>query len=861
MATTQESYRLGSRLPRYTTKLTAFASGMYLTNQMMPEGYAKAMINYDIDDTGTCIRPRRGREKMQVINTDSDVLGPVSLTDYIYAYNKEETEVTEVKDLVMSYGIYTKLKDLVGTGMSDYDRPIYVSYMDKILDTNVYSLDENNQYIVVQPGEITETASKEFWAVDYNKDTENFDLINNEDIGYVTARTITNAYAFDKAIDTDIGRPVGCVLSNELIAFTGGKLQFKEYSANPERNELINFTNPVLTKFILSKKDEGYSIKRKTIDIRKLNPIEATTGGYNILSSTPYIFEDEQGGAINILGIIPYKDENATEPIFSPKIGEAIKLRIYYQYPTAEADIKYKIEILDLTNDKSEWEVLEDFKNSFKAGKPLYYGIVPKYSQFLFRVTLRTGDDTTTDVPYFRQITCGDSVYDSLQSKTFDLSTCKGMFSWKGCVGVYGVDNALDTIFFSAVEDPSYFPYPNNIMSFDNEILAVHNYLDNIIVVTVDSIWLVVAGTTLQASAQKRILTNIYIPEIDAINLTVLKDQIFFKTDTQFYVLKPNKYTSDATDLKNYINSTAIANYTKDFTVETVRLLNEVYPSLWQDETKKERTTIKFKDFKVFDTRSIIKDEEVHYIYKIEPMLENGKIYSKLDLHLVYNTLTRSWRMYFTPVGDANTNYNPVMYRSKQSGSFYEFFTHSKEAGSSIVISKQTYDIVDDNLTNDTWNLTKDYNNYPYLDTGNVALDDTFTKRFREVQFNLLNVGPLTINFFVNFKVDGADKVDATNYLMQHITDKEDVDYGKIYITPIEQENMSLYGLTSLAEDLTESDHWCLDLSKFPDLSVTTVRFELQGRGRRGSIQLLNTSLQRYELSELIWVYRLMNAR
>ena len=85
MATTQEFYRLGSRLPRYTTKLSTFANGMYLTNQIIPEGYAKIMANYDIDDTGSCIRPRRGREQIQVLDYDSEALGPASLTDYVYA--------------------------------------------------------------------------------------------------------------------------------------------------------------------------------------------------------------------------------------------------------------------------------------------------------------------------------------------------------------------------------------------------------------------------------------------------------------------------------------------------------------------------------------------------------------------------------------------------------------------------------------------------------------------------------------------------------------------------------------------------------------------------------------------------------
>ena len=66
---------------------------MYLTNQIIPEGYAKIIANYDIDDTGSCIRPRRGREQIQVLDYDSEALGPASLTDYVYAYKEDESEV------------------------------------------------------------------------------------------------------------------------------------------------------------------------------------------------------------------------------------------------------------------------------------------------------------------------------------------------------------------------------------------------------------------------------------------------------------------------------------------------------------------------------------------------------------------------------------------------------------------------------------------------------------------------------------------------------------------------------------------------------------------------------------------------
>ena len=83
MATTSESYKIVGRQPRYTTKLSAFASGMYLTKQVIPEGYARVMVNYDIDDTGSNIKPRPGRKKLQTFNYDSPRLGGVNLVYYI----------------------------------------------------------------------------------------------------------------------------------------------------------------------------------------------------------------------------------------------------------------------------------------------------------------------------------------------------------------------------------------------------------------------------------------------------------------------------------------------------------------------------------------------------------------------------------------------------------------------------------------------------------------------------------------------------------------------------------------------------------------------------------------------------------
>ena len=889
MAMTQEFYRLGGRLPRYTTKLNAFSNGMYETQQMIPEGYAKSMVNYDIDDTGTCIRPRAGRELIQTIPFDSKVLGPASITDYIYAYNTDETEVTSLKDIVLSYGLYTKLDTLVSVDAAKDTRPIYVASMTREVDESLYDAGDRGDWILRQEGAKYTELYGEFWGLSYDKDEEHFDKLDNQDVGYVIARTVDNAYAFDKPFVNSVGRPIGALVNNELVTFCGPKFIVKDFPNTPNRSELLNFGKPELSKLILVETPNGTVVRRRPITPQVLNPLEAGSSGYNVLLADPYTFENEEGGSLSGLGVLLYAEtDGKLNTVLAAKVGQTVTCRAYYQYAKAGDSIKYKMEVLDLTNTNSEWEVVKDFGDAISAGPTNYIDqeYVIKYTRFVVMFTLRKGDDTTTDATDISPpITANtDNKYTKYENQTYDLTTGTGMISWQGCVGVYGVESAKDTIFFSDVENPSYFPFPYNIIQFDNEILAVHNYLDYLLVVTVDSIWLVTGNTTISTSTQKRILANIHIPEIDAINLVVLKDQIFFKTDSQFYVLKPNQYTSDATDLKNYVNSTAIANFTQTFTNSVVELLNKVYVLTWQRLTAEARKQIRFEDFKVYDTHSVVKDSEVHYIYKIKPILTGGIELDYLNMHLVYNTLTRSWRMYLVAIGNESVNYNPILYKNKQSGVFCEFLPRSNAEGvSKLYIVKQTRSAVTDDIVDEDWNLTSEYNNYPYLDTGNVALDDTFTKRFREVQFNLYNMEQETIRFFSDFKLDGRERIHATSYELQHITDVNDPDYGVIYVTPVENTNVDAqtasdvnsdkYGVIVMAPiahtnvDLqgstvtTEDDGWSIDLSKFPELSMTTVRFTLQGRGRRGSLQLLNTSLKRYELSNMNWVYRTMSAR
>ena len=859
MATTQETYRLGTRYPRYTTKLNAFNAGMYLTNQVEPEGYVKRMVNYDIDATGSHIRPRKGRKVVQDIDPiqlrTNYSLGLPILTDYLYNYDAGVIDnVTDdtVPALVKPYNV---------TNVSDV-----------LLD------DMGNGYL-------------------YDSVNSNFEIIVNRDLSPTKIKSYfydDSPLVFDKTMFHSYSNYLHTVTSNELYAI---KEDGETGTLGIQKIILGNFWDS-------SKEQISYFTKTEPLELKRLNPTEGANTGFNMLLEKPYIFEDEPGGTLNITGVVKYDaDDTVYEiPKLTAELGEELKLRVYYQYEKNKT-ITYKVEMLNLDSLEGTYTTLMKDK-TLTAGSPWVFNFTPKFANTQLKITAQNKDETASENVFYLAIYCNVNALKEYELRKINLLDCKGMISWFSYTGVYGVKEAPDTIFFSDIENPGYFPFPNNAIKFDNVILAVHNYLDYLLVITVDSIYLVSIGTSIMTSIQKKVMSNIFIPELDAVNLVVLKDQIFFKDATQFYVLKPNNYTSDATDLKNYVISTAIDNYTKNFTVETVKLLNEVYRTTCQRLTAQYKHEVCIEDFDLLRLRSDIMDEEVHYIYTIRPIYSNDEQVLKIgkyeitstniDLHLIYNTLTRAWRIYLKPLGDNNYNTedssimgalnSDLLWRNKSTGEYYEFFfvhdanKYSEEDAkfaynmtyNTIKVIKITDESSTDNFTYVTGDeivkLSEHYDNYNYIDTGIIAIEDVFTKRWREVQFNILNSEPTMIPFYSSFILDGVERVHSTHYQLQHITDPEDPEYGKIYITPSEIDNLEvgnvlLHGTSTLAGEATDTDYWALDLSQFPELTMVTVRFSLQGRGRHASLKLLNTSLKRYELADINWVYRMMSAR
>lgn len=930
MAKTQKYYRFKGRNPRYTTKLSSFANGMYLSEQQIPEGYAKALVNLDIDDTGNHVRPRYGKSpKFSYYWSGTPCAGAAHLADYLYGYVTDGTSIeTIIADIYMSFGVGVLPEECIPgaeTFQDAYKKPVFVCAE----KNEIY---RNGTHISTSYGQPSWGCKR------WDKETD--DPVNYEyvignyyylpinidpDIGFITAREFKEPQAFGIPVlggvdrvyqneqsiwkSTDVLRPIFTVMNNELYAFVGGPLTYEKHLDDPSQNRMTGFNKPALAKLRLTRDyisyadSYRYNLTPEFIEPRVITPGQAYAMGFNYLLDNPYHFEDKVTGNLTILGALPYDtSSDYSTPKLKLNIGEPVKYRIYYTYPTGTHSVKVKVELLDnALGATANLEVLQDFTDSpvYNVGDVITYIHTPNTESAILRFTLRMDDNTATDVSAVAPVdTTANSDISDADYITPDLTTAKGMFSWQNCLGLYGIEGLEDTLIFSDTEQPDYFPMPYNKITFDNKVLAVHNYLSNLIVVTVDGVWLVTAGSSIQASTKKRVLTNVFIPELDAYNLITYKDQIFFKTDTQFYSLKPNAYTSDATDLKNYINSVAISNLTKDFKGQVLELLNEVYKDIRQDvitqyvDDQKKTTSVRdrfFTDINIGDSFVALRNEDIHYMYKCSPVwLEDGVQTSYGDtllIHLVYNTTTRAWRLYLESCGSITSKgyaseYYPVWHRDKQTGDYYEAhpirpndYLDVETPFAGICLIKQDYDRVDDKIyipdsidesrVLPGIDLGSIYVNYTYIDTGVLAIEDALTKRWREVQFNIHNTEHAKLKFKTDFLLDGVKRIDHTHYNMFHVTDPEDVNYGVAFLTLTETdtENMFVYGdtVTQISEPF--NDEWELDLTKFPDLSTVTVRFELHGRGRRPRLKLLNTTFGHYELADINWVYRIMNAR
>lgn len=550
----------------------------------------------------------------------------------------------------------------------------------------------------------------------------------------------------------------------------------------------------------------------------------------------------------------------------------------------------------------ADWDTLYD--DTFKLSE--YYGSHGEYAPFLYTTTLpndevmvrllitdpndivsglETGEEYVLSTNTIGLSLVSDELANTLNltAKNFNLGECTGMCEWEQRLVLWGVPGALNTLFISSVNNPTFFPYPNNIDIFTDPIIAVHNYGNELLVLTTSELYRLIWDTATDTWTHRLVQQNLHITESDTYLSCVIKNMFFFKSRDYYYMMVP-KITS-ASSVRGDVSiapiSKTIEGLLDNFHTEIYNLAKVIVDDYNLDDF----TNRLVNYFSYVDNTRVI----VNYVYDLRvPAIDEETPYATehntdskyLYVQLIYDTEARTWSMKMFEAAH-------MLYASHSDAIQQDHFIDITPALDGNQLTLQYYKFVntaDDTIqyiteTGAAQAVTRKFRNYQYLDTGNREINTDLKKRFREFQFKIKNVTNNSLGFYTAFLVDGSLRRDLQKYRPRLITDDAGATYVIVEreldpssmsynVTRIERVVISERMLQDSGEltpttlaDSEDPDRWVLDQSAFQGRTITKVRMPLSGKGLAPRAILLSTNELDYTLFGHLWVYRTMHSR
>ncbi len=679
---------------------------------------------------------------------------------------------------------------------------------------------------------------------------------------------------------------LGCTLLNTFIGIgSEGLYKYNVVEDIPTDNIMLEHINPMVP-------DAAFAVQY----------------GYNMLCDDPYVFtNDGTGGAVEFQGLVPYKYRPQASSPFGDarfpltvetnyKQGEAVLFQLYYKYddsaaPTA-ADFKFEIRI----GDADEWKPITggNVKYAPNEGALQHIGVLIQIpaERFQIRVFYKENDPTQCFNIYSFSGGAEEDGATKIDTPNYDLKTAQGIFSWKRRVGLYGVKGAPNLIFLSDIDNPTYFPYPNNIIEYDSPVLKVVNFLDDIMVFTTDGIYQTELGTDGNSYITKQTVGNIHLTMSDMYSIQTIKNMLFYKAGNRYYMLVPSTKYTTLNQLQVAPISAPINYLLDNFEIEFRKILHAMYGS-WEN-AKMEDGNISYLDtFVTTDTTrceliptvysSFVDGDVVKLNYGFR--LNGPAIH---DVHIIYtlmyDTLHKVWLSDIVELGTLEVL---NMYRKSILGTSQYILTNVMQMSNEDETIENTPELTVAILQEDV-NTLKDYSinsfvkHFPvrqFLDTGFRDINSAWKKRFREIQIKLTaNSRHYTLpeNVLVQqteaykalylnpkFKIDNDLRNDGDIYYLSR--DEE----TSTYFLSAKEFYLVAKGDAHLEHELdidyypgAEQDlFFKLDEESLTDATTNIVRFKVTGKGRCPRIQLNVHTEVPYELHNVAWVFRNMNAR
>lgn len=840
----------------------SFAKGMKYSNNPLSEGYVKTLINYQLANDGLTIKPRPGY--VQIANNIATFTIDESTQDFcVYFTENLLVSTHDDADAILC--------------RATLSGPLFVS------DSLSQALSKSLQLFDVRNANITILYNGKY-ITGANEVFEHFQMIGNADVWYLAMQNTPT-----KIHDCDLNIAHSRNGIHSIMDNCAYVPLVHQVVSQDEPSYIVRHLARLILRFNEDKTSFSWWIEE--LDAKNVTAVQAVNYGYNMLHQDPYSFSSSShaGEGLILDGILPYDADNHL--LTSARAGAEIIFRLIYRYP--ESDVtggeKYAVRwsIQDLTSDSEPVIVrdyTEDLVEPWNPGDTIAVRTTQTtYKRFILTASVYKVSDIeaqkaaggfeakpygTITLAYYYLTNDKGTAMQNVNTAKYDLATAQGMCTWQQRLVLWGVTGAKNVLWVSEVNDPSWFPYPNNCEIFPDDIVSCIKYKTDLLVFTRSALYKIALqsdGLTYTTTCvQERLVME---PE-DVSSIIPVQNMIFFKNGNAYFMIVPVS-TSTTGDLQLAPISRPIEALFTDFKTNVVNLLesivkptsfnyyivNEDGIRLMDDEDHALYLKLledEIVTFKLHDWWCLLENRTLRIYYKFQ--MHVGTKVTYLDVIFNYDTITRAWTMSMVN----STRYRITHYISSVTAEtvFVQpvLSTHNTVSLNLIQGSSDTtIDSFDIDYDQEGWNET-----LQYLDTGFRDLDTDIKKRFRQVQFRVNNLCSETLKFYTSFAVDNDVRKNYCNFETTEITDPDADDYGAIYVDAVLEEPDLVWGTYEQKEYCTE---WELDTSRFPNTNTAQVRFNVSGKGNLCRFELRSYNDKQYEISSIAWVYRPMYAR
>lgn len=841
------SYKSNARTPRTAVIEEDYRSGISYTDSPLDGAFVKMLLNFDYKDDGTVMLPRGGMQAVATVPVPKNASG--------WAVHPFTAFTSNVDIAVPVNGITDYRTQCFMTSASNGTPYAPVGYSP---DRRAVAYPNSATSLFVQDPStdqfVLSTLSETLPGIPGTVAQGNFSYIGE---GYKAAN---NVHGFNLST---IGprAPISAVLNNVPYVI------YSDSAVNP----------PLKLGKIQIVKD-GNTIKHRCAPVTpmKLSVKEVLSSGYNMLLPEPYSFSNTSAAGWSIDGILPYTVVPAgqtKELLLTARPGQKVNFEVFYQYKT-EADTKLRVkwEISSAENSNA-WQVLQTEKATaaddesgaaispdYTPGDAVSIDVEPTLNQFQVRVSFYLKKGTVIDtkptkvmvMPIYKLVSDVNANTTNMKPAKYSIATASGIVNWKQRLVAWGVSGAENVLFASDVNNPTYFPYPNNIDIFDENIIHAVPYMDNLLVFTKTRIYMVTLMEDGIGFIKTLVQDRLNIATTDKYVIQVIKNMIFFKSANYYYMIVP-KLNSIKGELIIAPVSKPITYLLDNFPTAVREIINTVYFA----------TVPKDYDLNLVNYYNYVDNTLLRNVYTFEmKAVAGGEAFETFNFSFIlnYDTTQRSWTTYCyqcnpysIPFSQTITDRTTLLDVCNGQG--------SSDAVVAQLIKANPLDSRD-LFALGTEAVERVFPNYQLLDTGYRKMGAQHKKVFREIQMKINNTSKKTLDYYTEFVLDDQTRKTYYTYEAQHVTDPNSPNYGLLYINRVFKPSMIVAGSTVLGEESKPQDHcWQLNVSKLANIATFKVRFPVSGKGYAPRLKLISFNERQYELLNINWVFRTLYMR